>query len=255
MNKNISIEVLEKAIADKDRLEALCFCLKIKGMFGSGALIKRNYSDLQRVMRISYRKLSRCIKNALKFSYMREEGGLYITNPINRGLCVKIQLNDVKEPNSMFKIQRELEKAIIAIHVRRVNYVAHNFKEARGKVKSLRQYKKRKNYEKVLSRCGVTKKSFVTGRVSYIRLAQIANITRNRAIELVNEMTTEGSLVKELYFEEVNYFDEQKGENSFLTNGYLRRFFCPIKNSFSLFVQLSNKYRNNPKRYSTCLFK
>lgn len=247
---NISIELLEEAIQNKDRKEALAFCLKVKGMFGSSTLIKRNYSELQKLLRMSYNKTKRCIENALKFGYMREEGNLYIANRFSIGLCVKLSIKEVEKPNAVLYIVRELEKAMMLVHIGRINYVTHS-KISASNPKSVVEFKKGKAR---LKKCGVNCNDNVTGRVSYIRLAEIAYIPRKRAIMLIRELVNSGVLSKEYFYEEQDVLFPKNGNSDDIyldsvstknKRGYLIRMM--VNGKISLFIQLSNIFKLNYK--------
>lgn len=247
---NVAIEILEGAIKSKDKKEALAFCLKVKAMFGSSTLIKRNYSELQKTLRMSYNKTKRCIENALKYGYMREEGNLYIANKLSKGLCVKINVKEAKEPNAVLYIVRELEKAMMLVHISRVNYVAHS-KNSASNPKSVEEFKKA---NRRLKKCGVNCNDNVTGRVSYIRLAEIAYIPRKRAIMLIRELVNSGVLSKEYFYEEQDVLFPKNGNSDDIyldsvstknKRGYLIRM-C-LNGKISLFIQLSNIFTLNYK--------
>ena len=261
----LSLNILEEAVQSKSRLEALAFCMQVKGVYSSSALhytrARGDRSHLEavcRVFSIGKVKLSRLIKNGLKYGYLRQEGDLIIANKITaKDYKININIESYNKANDNIRIQKMLQKAFIVNHIRKVEYVAHTFIRARGRITDLKQLKSRKKniarWEKELERCGVKKNSKVSGRISYETLAGKCNITRQRAILLVNELIEEGIISKEYFFKEQKVFFEKneladkiyldKVQGNSRQRGYLRRFFNPITNKIGLFIQLSNIYR------------
>lgn len=259
---NISLDILKEAIQDKSRLESLAYALQLKGMFVSSTLHNRKQGDLKALFRMGNIKLSRCIKNGLKYGYLRLDGDMLVSNKLtDRSMRIKLRFSSFNTTNDNLRIQNELRKALIVNQIRIIESINHTFIRARGWVTDLKVYKKRDSYEKQLRGYGLRKHSKVTGRLSYQRVAELVNVSRKQAIKLVNELIADGIISKELQFEEQKrYFDYSiEGDASYLDKkqgkgrqrGHLVRMFNPVNGQMSLFVQYSNKYSiNSTQNYS-----
>lgn len=249
---NISTGLLDEAIQDKYRLESLAFAMQLKGVFISGALHNRNQSDLKALFRMGNDKLTRLINNGLKFGYLRQEGDVLIATPIrDEKRHIKLKLSSFNKVNSNLSIQKSLRKAYIVNHIRIIENLSHTFIGAEGET-TPDNMRNRKKFQKQLSSYGVRVGSKVTGRLSYIRIAEILSISKRSAIQLINELVKEGVISKEYVFVEQDcYFDHSiEGDALYLANfndskGHLVRFVCPITGELSLYIQYSNKYSIN----------
>ena len=65
------------AVRDKDRLEALAFALMVKLTFVDSVIKSTTMRQLSRIFRLGNKRLSRVLKNALRYFYIVKEGNTY----------------------------------------------------------------------------------------------------------------------------------------------------------------------------------
>lgn len=65
------------AVNNKDRLEALAFALLIKLTFQNSIVKSTSIRKLTYIFRMGWTKLSKVLKNALRYGYIVKEGDIY----------------------------------------------------------------------------------------------------------------------------------------------------------------------------------
>ena len=87
-----SVKEAKEVVRDDSRLEAFAFAIMIKARFVSSSLIDKNTKKkhLKSLFHIGDAKLSRCLKNAEKFGYIRREGDNFTNKQMKiRNRCIK----------------------------------------------------------------------------------------------------------------------------------------------------------------------
>jgi hypothetical protein len=79
----LSIQEANTALDDKYRLEALAFALLVKLNFNSSAIKSPKIRCCKEMFHIGSTRMSRIIRNGLKYGYLRREGNLIIANSIH----------------------------------------------------------------------------------------------------------------------------------------------------------------------------
>jgi len=239
----LSISKASASIQSKDRVEALAFAIQIKGLYVSSMLTNTQKSKLKEKFNIGHEKLSRLIENGLKYGYLREFNGFLIANKLYAKceLVITLDFNSELPLYSNKQIKELIQRAIIINQINKVEYLNNTIQKTTDKKL---HWKQRKLAMKKLYRYVRTISGEFIG-ISYDRLAEVAGITRLKAIEFIKVLVDKGVINKKLTFiaTGINAISKDKsiqhsyksGENC----GYLRK----INSMY--FLQLSNTYSVN----------
>lgn len=234
----LSINNAKEAIQSKDRLEALAFAIQIKTAFVSSRLHKDHINTLKSKFNVGYDRLVRMIENGLRYGYLKRSNGFILANKLyeKKDICIKINLDQKIYSNN--QIKELIQRSVILDHINKVDFINNTLIQTTDTKKG---YKARKRAVKKLYKYVRTIPTELI-RLSYIRIAQIANITRQKAIEFISIMVQKGIISKKCTFIRTNIKADHKDKAVQLTykdnsnRGYLRK----IDQNY--FIQLSNVY-------------
>ena len=237
----LSIPKAAASIQSKDRVEALAFAIQIKAAYVSSNT-RYNKTELKAMFHIGHIKLSKLIKTAIEHNYVRIENGYIIANRIkDDGLNIKLPIEQKIYTNK--QIVELIQKSVILNHISKITFLNDTNRQAGD---SKLSYKERRKAINTIYKYAVKMPEGLIG-LSYIRIAQICNITRLKAIELVKELLGAKVITRTFNFIKtgikcaVNDKNEQLQYKNAGQNGYLRKIdgnFCiQSSNIFGLVVE------------------
>lgn len=234
----LSINNAKESIQSVDRLEALAFAIQIKTAFVSSRLNNDQINTLKSKFNVGYDRLVRMIENGLKYGYLRRSNGFIISNKLYGPKDIVIRLDLEQKIYSNNQIKELIQRSVILDHINKVDFINNTLIQTTDMKKG---YKARKYAVKKLYKYVRTIPTELI-RLSYIRISEIANITRQKAIEFINIMVLKGIISKKYTFIRTNMKADHKDKavqlsyKENMNRGYLRK----IDQNY--FIQLSNVY-------------
>lgn len=244
---HVDLNLAKEVVGDNDKLHALAFCVQIKGMYRSGRLHLRTKDEtyLRRLMKlfgVGYYTITKWIKDATEYGYVRKDGDYLVANKIRFGRDRTFKMKFAKDfdfAKNHSDVVDAIRSAHLCNHIHKNEETYNTHLKASGKVKA--SNKAFKNARALATKYGVRE---ATGRISYIRIAAILNVTRNKAIKLVQNLVNNGILGKSYYFQEIDWYAPNRYADKVITDlhgGYIVRKFDQV------FIQLSNRFWLNQK--------
>ena len=191
-NRNLFISVEEAiaAIEDKSRLEALAFSVQIKHTFSSSSLKNKNTTKkhLKSLFKMGSAKLSRILKNAEFYGYIRYESNMIIANPLRSGIevvgVIKVKEGIMTNDDAIKNIRR----IVLMDKIKTQGFYLDSCKKTH-------EGNKRKRNNEVRG-----KKPNFKG-ISYDRLAEIVKLSRRGVINLVDDIVESGYIRRNSHYE------------------------------------------------------
>ena len=189
----ISVEKAQEAMGDKLREEALGFAIQIKHTFESSTLKEKNTKKkyLKKTFKIGEAKLSRVLKNAVRFGYVRRENGLIIANRL---------YNDREEVGSIHVSKNLLVNKEAVKHIKRIVIMSHFKKQnyhfdllKKRQESTIRKNRRKKNQM-------VQNDNLFFGGTSYKGIARKINCSERNAIRFIDELVAEGYIRKNKHY-------------------------------------------------------
>ncbi len=186
-----SVKDAKEVVQDDSRLEAFAFALMIKARFVSSSLIDKNTKKkhLKSLFHIGDAKLSRCLKNAEKFGYIRKEGDTIIASKLytDNENVFRIKLKDDNQLIPIKELERLIRSSVFLNHVKLVSDL--NDKQKRqhtGKIC------KRKSSETNWCEQG----KYELRGISYWTISNLMKVSRRSAIRMVKHLNHIGVINK-----------------------------------------------------------
>lgn len=251
----LSSEIANEAVRDKSKLESLAFSMMIKLVFKSSTLKSKNIRYCKELFHIGTSKMSRVMKGALKYGYIRIENGRVIANPFKEYKAYNVKVDRIglysKTQTVNIKINQAIDiirKAVLINHISKQNNCFDTFRKSCCP-SSVKQYRKAKRTIKKLCK---TKKSCVG--LSNKRIATVTNTKVYRARKMIRELVSSSVVsrnrravktnipAKDFNRERVNYFYKSSGK---------RGYFFYLKGA--IYCRISNEYHIQPNKINYVL--
>lgn len=244
-----SLNLAQEAIASKERLEAMAFCVSVKAMFVSSTL---KTSDITKVMdkfHIGHIKAKRILSNAKKFGYIRINKHTITILKLKEKFSFNIKLS--VENKSIYyninNVKKFIQQSILLNHIKKQNKVEDsNQTLSNYKDKKFPTKKDTSLYKQAIS--NISRYAIDTNKrfygLSYTRIASLLNISKNRAIELVDMLVIGGAISKEVCKKELvcSKIDYSAIAFEFFKAKFNNAFVFVTKNG-AIYKQESNCYR------------
>lgn len=245
----LSIKVANEAIQSKERIEALAFSMLIKLTFVSSNVQSASVARCKAIFGMGSTKMSRIIKNAIKFGYIKRNGRDLIAMPFkgSKNYCVKLDFSCLTASftgvnvcqYSIKDLIRIIKQSVLLNHIRKTNDCADTFKNSSNpKNKSVLAKAKRK-----IKRMQCNK--FYGECLSIQRVMSITNTKRTNARNLISDLASKGLVDKSEYSVKTNIspLDFVKSVNEWFKetgqSGYLYR------GNDGIYCRLANIYKYN----------
>ena len=244
-----SLNLAQEAIASKERLEALAFCVSVKAMFVSSTL---KTSDITKVMdkfHIDHIKAKRILSNAKKFGYIRINKHTITILKLKEKFAfnIKLSVEDKSIYYNLNNVKKFIQQSILLNHIKKQNKVedsqliACSYKDKKYPTKkdTVLYNEAMKN----LKHYAIDQNKQFYG-LSYNRIASLLNITKNKAIELVSMLVSGGAMSKKVCKKELvcSKIDSSDIAFEFFKAKFNNAFVFVTKNG-AIYKQESNCYR------------
>lgn len=201
----IGISECRLAVQTKSRLEALAFALLVKLTFVDSNIKSTSIRQMTYIFRMGWTRLSRVLKNALRYGYVVKEGDRYFVPSLKqRGSFNKRLTFDAmtfskteckRTAYELNKLMDEIRKTVWKNHIKKQKA----FCDTASVVKAPSGDKEYKRYLARLKRmCGITSVSDDmlnnSKRLSVRRSMDIMGVKRSKAKALINEMVASGEV-------------------------------------------------------------
>lgn len=245
----LSIKAANEAIQSKDRIEALAFSMLIKLTFVSSNVQSATVSRCKSIFGMGSTKMSRVIRNAIKYGYVQRVGNDLIALPFkgNKNYCVKLDFafltaSFTKANICQYSIKdliRIIKQSVLLNHIRKTNDCADTFNNSSNPKNKAVLVKAKRKIKRM--QC---EKSYGEG-LSLKRIMSVTNTKRTNARKLIKGLVAKG-LVEELEQSvktNINPLDFTKSVNDWLKETSQRGYF--YRKGLAIYCRLSNIYKYN----------
>lgn len=251
-----SLNLAKEDIASKDKLEALAFCVSIKAMYVSSTLMSADITSIMKTFHIGHIKAKRILSNAIRFGYIKIENGSIIVSRIKeeRSFNIKLSTKNKSIYLKLDNVKKIIQQSILLNHIKKQNKVediqrivttAKNTKHI-----SKKDYALYKKAVKDLKRYAVDEKKCFYG-LSYNKIASLLSISKDRAIQLINIMVSDGTLNKKVSSKELICSKKESSNTAYeFFKAKFNNSFVFITRNGAIYKQESNCYRLNNYFYS-----
>lgn len=199
----IDMNELRASVSSKERLEALAFCVLIKLNFVNSEMYGATSRRMCEFFGMGATKLTRCVRNAIRFGYIKREGGSIIANRL-RGESgyeyfmmqefYTFSFNETgKSVYRIKNIEDTLRKAVLLNHIKMQNQSC----ETHCTADSDNAYN-RKEMRRIRRRKNCLYKNYANEKLGINRIKSVVSTGRNKAIRLKNELVRSGEISQQV---------------------------------------------------------
>lgn len=245
----LSTIIANEAVLSRERIEALAFSMQIKLTFVSSVVQSATILRCKSIFGMGSTKMSRIIRNSLKYGYIKRVGNDLIALPFKgtKNYCLKLDFAYLTASltgknvcqYSIKDIVRLIKQSVLLNHIRKTNNCADTFNTS-SDPKSNSALKKAKSKLKRMQ-CD----KFYGEGLSIKRIMAITNTKRTNARKLIGGLVMKGLVdkVDQSVRTNIDPLDFVKSSNTWFKEsgcrGYLYRKGCAI------YCRLSNIYKYN----------
>lgn len=254
MDKKIYLSIREanSALDDKYRLEALAFCLLVKMSFVSSSIKYPSIRNCKDKFHIGTSRISRILKNGIKFGYLKKENNVIIAGKIksHKEYNISIECKSYSEnnciPYNLKNIIDLIRKSVLLNHISKQSDCTDTLIQ-RQSPSNRKEYKRAK--KRVLKLACDTATTY--RGLSNKRISEITHTKLYRAKRLIKSLvssecvTVNRRAVKTTISpnnfnrEEVNNWYKQSGKRGYLF-GWRGSIYCRITNEYRYSCNLIN---------------
>lgn len=245
----LSTVVANEAIQSKDRVEALAFSMLIKLTFVSSNVQSATVARCKSIFRMGSTKMSRVIRNSLKFGYTKKIGDNLIALPFkgSKNYCLKLDFKFLTASftgenvcqYSIKDLVRIIKQSVLLNHIRKSNDCADTYNNSSNPknhavLAKAKRKLKRMQCDKPYGEC-----------LSIRRIMALTNTKRTNARKLVGSLVVKGLIekVEHSVKTNINPLDFVKSVNEWFKetgqSGYLYR------KGKDVYCRFSNIYKYN----------
>lgn len=266
----IGLSECQRAVKEKNRLEAFAFSLLVKLTFVDSCIKETTYFKMSRHLGLGNTRLKRALTNALKYGYIARDGELYRAKPLKEygGFNTRLEFEEgsisshakhgteLKTPYKLSRLIKEIKIAVLKNHIKK-QMAFHDTASGVDASSDNKELKRRK--AKLRRMCGVSHVSEEvlekSARLSITRISEVICSKRSSTKKLVKQLRESGQIIRNFESILLDQFDYDTIRNDYdraraiFHANYLGGWLCA--SSGRVYVIVANRYSLPEKEIDT----